>query len=114
VPNRRWLSPCPCPVVSKSERHNARTTILTGNSWCGPVSRMLSTGGLRRPISAETLRKQLRVGAKISRTLVAVVRAENAPAEHAQSGAPTTENRVQPVPEPLVKSSLLGLSDGVE
>ncbi|MEA5358297.1 hypothetical protein VA596_02010 [Amycolatopsis sp., V23-08] len=31
----------------------------------------------RRPISAETLRKQLRVGAKASRELVAVVRSEN-------------------------------------
>ncbi|MDS0133211.1 MULTISPECIES: hypothetical protein [unclassified Amycolatopsis] len=33
----------------------------------------------RRPISAETLRKQLRVGAVTSRDLVAVVRRENAP-----------------------------------
>lgn len=32
-----------------------------------------------RPISAETLRKQLRVGATTSRTLVARVRAQNAP-----------------------------------
>ncbi|RSD13554.1 hypothetical protein [Amycolatopsis eburnea] len=34
----------------------------------------------RRPISAENLRKQLRVGAVTSRDLVAVVRLENAPA----------------------------------
>lgn len=34
----------------------------------------------RRPISAETLRKQLWVGATTSRNLVAVVRPENAPA----------------------------------
>ncbi|WP_043829525.1 MULTISPECIES: hypothetical protein [Amycolatopsis] len=34
----------------------------------------------QRPISAETLRKQLRVGATTSRTLVAVIRPENAPA----------------------------------
>ncbi|MFB9688207.1 hypothetical protein [Amycolatopsis plumensis] len=34
----------------------------------------------RRPISADTLRKQLRVGAGTSRTLVATVRLENAPA----------------------------------
>jgi hypothetical protein len=53
-----------------------------------------------RPISAETLRKQLRVGAKMSRTLVAVVRPENAPVEHAQVGAPTAERRVPPVSEP--------------
>ena len=33
----------------------------------------------RRPISAETLRKQLRVGAGTSRTLVAAVRLDNAP-----------------------------------
>ncbi|MBE8519422.1 hypothetical protein ILP97_18235 [Amycolatopsis sp. H6(2020)] len=33
----------------------------------------------RRPISAETLRKQLRVGATTSRNLVAVVQPENAP-----------------------------------
>ncbi|WP_410655248.1 hypothetical protein [Amycolatopsis sp. lyj-112] len=33
----------------------------------------------QRPISAETLRKQLRVGARTSRALVAVVRPENAP-----------------------------------
>ncbi|MFE0026784.1 hypothetical protein [Amycolatopsis sp. NPDC059021] len=33
----------------------------------------------RRPISAETLRKQLRVGARASRDLVALVRTENAP-----------------------------------
>lgn len=33
----------------------------------------------QRPISAETLRKHLRVGATTSRTLVAVVRRENAP-----------------------------------
>ncbi|MGC7100692.1 hypothetical protein ACPZ19_38965 [Amycolatopsis lurida] len=33
----------------------------------------------RRPISAETLRKRLRVGASTSRALVAVVRTENAP-----------------------------------
>ncbi|MFD8496000.1 hypothetical protein [Amycolatopsis sp. NPDC059657] len=37
---------------------------------------------LRRPISAETLRKQLRVGARTSRALVAVVRGENAPGGH--------------------------------
>lgn len=35
----------------------------------------------RRPISAETLRKQLRVGARTSRSLVAVVRPENAPVD---------------------------------
>jgi hypothetical protein len=34
----------------------------------------------KRPISAETLRKQLRVGATTSRVLVAVVRSENVPA----------------------------------
>ncbi|MFE6615812.1 hypothetical protein [Amycolatopsis sp. NPDC057786] len=35
----------------------------------------------QRPISAETLRKHLRVGARTSRTLVAVVRRENAPVD---------------------------------
>ncbi|WP_329065619.1 hypothetical protein [Amycolatopsis sp. NBC_01480] len=35
----------------------------------------------RRPISAETLRKQLRVGAVTSRSLVAVVRPESAPVD---------------------------------
>ncbi|MFE3170058.1 hypothetical protein ACFXPA_04815 [Amycolatopsis sp. NPDC059090] len=35
----------------------------------------------RRPISAETLRKQLRVGARASRDLVALVRSENAYAQ---------------------------------
>ncbi|MTD54835.1 hypothetical protein GKO32_12710 [Amycolatopsis sp. RM579] len=34
----------------------------------------------RRPVSAETLRKQLRVGARTSRALVALVRSENVPA----------------------------------
>ncbi|MYW92377.1 hypothetical protein G3I59_31995 [Amycolatopsis rubida] len=63
VPSRRWVDDLDEKLVQRARQADA-------DHW----------QRFRRPISAETLRKQLRVGSRTSRALVALVRPANVPA----------------------------------